>query len=471
MWSKRVHQRQPIPWPKPLVRNEKTVRPGHERTLRIIALVVLVFVLLGVAYELSSIFNPLLIALLLAYISDPLISRLEKVFKHRLAAIVSIYIYLLILFILIPALVMGRFYSESSSLALTLFGEASTDLNLNGKWDPGEFYTDLNGDRIPQPNELFNDTNRNGKFDSFENGYIYKVLDRIKVYGRSYDAESYFRKAIDIDEAVGYIKDNLRQIATASTRATGWFFTTVALSIQEVFAYLSFVVLIPIYTFFFLYEWNDIKRTFALYLPGLYRDRIVDIVSKIDRAVSSFFRGRLIICIIKSLLTALGLWICGIRFAFFIGLIAGFLSFIPFLGIIIGAIPSVTFVIMDHHGSILIFIGVAIVFALVEALEGVVLTPWILGKETGLHPITLILSFMVFGKLLGLFGLLMAVPLTAIVKILGKEFLLPIIEEFAQERGSPESSHSDGSASHDSASDDSASHGSASGKTSKSKKA
>ncbi len=409
------------------------MKPGHERTLRIIALVILVVLLLGVAYQLSSIFNPLLIALLLAYISDPLISRLEKVFRHRLAAIISIYIYLLVLFILIPALVMGRFYSESSSLVVTLFGESSTDLNMNGKWDPGEFYTDLNGDRKAQANEMFADTNRNGKFDSFESGYIYKLLDRARVYGRSYDAEGYFRKAIDIDEAIGYVKKNIRQIASASTRATGWFFATVALSVQEVFSYLSFVVLIPIYTFFFLYEWNDIKRTLAKYLPGLYRDRIVDIVSKIDRAVSSFFRGRLIICIIKSLLTAFGLWICGIRFAFFIGLVAGFLSFIPFLGVIMGAIPSVTFVIVDHHGSILLFVGVALVFAAVEALEGVVLTPWILGKETGLHPITLILSFMVFGKLLGLFGLLMAVPLTAIVKILGKEFLLPIIEEFAQE--------------------------------------
>ena len=412
------------------------MRPGHERTLRIIALVVLVVLLLGVAYRLSSIFNPLLIALLLAYISDPLISRLEKVFKHRLAAIISIYLYLLLLFILIPALVMGRFYSESNKLAMTLFGETSTDLNLNGQWDPGEFYTDINGDKTAQPNELFIDANGNKEFDSFESGYIYKVLDRVRAYGSSYDAESYFRKAIDVDEAIGYIKTNMRHIATASTRATGWFFSKVADSIQEVFAYLSYVVFVPIYTFFFLYEWNDIKRTLLHYLPGLYRERIVDIVGKIDLAVSSFFRGRLIICIIKWLITALGLWLCGIRFAFFIGLIAGFLSFIPFLGVIIGAIPSVTFVVMDHQGSILIFVGVALVFALVEALEGFVLTPWILGKETGLHPITLILSLLFFGKLLGLFGLLMAVPMTAIVKILGKEFLLPIIEEFAQEQGS-----------------------------------
>mgnify|MGYP006281056843 CR=1 FL=1 len=405
----------------------------EQRNYRLLALLILCLLLLAAAYRLSSIFNPLIIAFLLAYISDPLISRLEKIFKHRLAAIISIYLYLLILFILVPTLVVGRLYTESSSLFVTLFGERSTDVNENGVPDPNEDFTDLNGDGKAQPRELFIDTNGNGKFERFEDGYVYQVLDRLKEYGRSYASESYLKRYLNLDEAISYVKENLRQIATASTKFTSWLFTTIALSLKGVFTYISIVVLVPIYTFFFLYEWNDIKRTLLRYLPGLYRERIRAIVSKIDLAVSSFFRGRLIICIVKSLLNALGLWLCGIRFAFFIGLLAGFLSFVPFFGVIIGAIPAVIFVIVDHQASILLLIAVALVFAIVEALEGFVLTPWILGSETGLHPITLILSFLIFGKLFGLFGLLLAVPLTAIAKILGKEFLLPIIEEFARE--------------------------------------
>jgi len=327
------------------------VNDGYGRTLKFVGLAGLVVGVLLAAYKLSSIFNPLLIALLLAYISDPLIGRLEKVFKYRLAAIVSIYLYLLVLFILIPSLFVGRLYTESNALLVTLVGESSTDLNGNELWDFGEAFTDLNGDRVAQPNELFVDANRNGRFDRFEDGYFYKVLDRLKAYARSQDAQSFVAKTLDLDEAIGYVKSNLRNIASVGTRATSWLFGAVAVSIQGAFEYLSFVVLIPVYTFFFLYEWNDVKRTLTRYLPGQYRARILDIVGKVDRAASSFFRGRLISCLVKSLLTAFGLWLCGIRFALFIGLLAGFLSFIPFLGVLMGAVPALTLVLIDHQGS------------------------------------------------------------------------------------------------------------------------
>ena len=408
-----------------------------QKRLRIVKGLILAIVIVGAlwgTYVLSSIFNPLLIALLLTYISDPIITRLEKVFKHRLVAVIAIYLYLIVLFILIPTLVMGRLYTESKSLYVTLLGERCTDLNSNGKWDPGERFTDVNRDRICQPDELFIDLNDDRIYQKYEEAHIYRLIDKVGTYVESIDPENliYIQKAIDVDELVVYLKENVKNFATMGGRATRWVFSTIANSIESVFDFVSLFVFVPLYTFFFLYEWNDIKGSVKKFLPAFYKDRIIDIVCKIDKAVSSFFRGRLIICILKSLIIAAGLWICGIRFSLFIGLVAGFLSVIPLFGPIIGAIPAFTFVVIDFDSALTSFVAVVVVFLVAEFLEGVFLQPYILGAETGLHPITLIVSFMVFGQLLGLFGVLLAVPLMAIVKILGIEFLLPVLEEFAE---------------------------------------
>ena len=399
--------------------------------------VVLVFAF-WVMYQLSSIFNPLLVALLLTYISDPLIGRLEKVFKHRLVAVVAIYIYLIVLFVFVPVLVMGRLYTESRSLYVPLVGERSTDMNNNQKWDKGEIFTDINHDGKGQPGELFLDLNENKIFDKSEEAHFYKLLNRAEKYSTNLDegTKKYIEQAVDVDQVVAYLKQNVKNLAAMGGSATKWIFTWVANSIQSVSGFVIFIVLVPLYTFFFLYEWNHMKNAVTRYLPAFYKDRILNIVGQIDRAVSSFFRGRLIICVLKSLIIAIGLWLCGIRFAFFIGLLAGFLSVIPLFGPIIGVIPAFTFVVIDHNSAFMTFIFVVIAFLVAEAIEGIILQPWILGAETGLHPITLIVSFMVFGQILGLFGVLMAVPLMVIAKILGAEFILPMLEEFADSHGS-----------------------------------
>ena len=421
------------------------VKDKHFRIGRALLLFFVILFTFWGMYQLSFIFNPLLIALLVTYISDPIITRLEKVFKHRLIAVSAIYIYLILLFVLVPIIVMGRLYSESQSLYVTLVGERSTDLNNNKTWDKGEHFTDLNNDKKGQPGELFFDLNHNRKYDRSEDAHFYKLIEQAEKYAASVDKDTmgHVARAIDLDKVVAYLKANVKNIASMGGKVTKWLFTTISSSAKSVFDIISLFILVPLYTFFFLYEWNDIKSSIKKYLPAFYKDRIIDIVCKVDKAVSSFFRGRLIICILKSLIIGLGLWICGIRFSMFIGLLAGFMSIIPMFGPIIGSIPAFTFVVIDHHSSSSVFIAVIAVFLIAEFIEGVFLQPYILGSETGLHPITLIVSFMVFGKIFGTFGLLLAVPLMAIVKILGIEFLLPMVEEFAEPQDEEKIDNSD----------------------------
>ncbi|MCZ6601637.1 MAG: AI-2E family transporter, partial [Planctomycetota bacterium] len=208
-------------------------------------------------------------------------------------------------------------------------------------------------------------------------------------------------------------------------------------TLAGIFLLFSYLILVPVYTFFLLLSLGNIRKTLSEHLPGAYRDRILVVTAKIDRSVSAFFRGRLMICLAKGLLIAIGLWICDVRFAFAIGLLSGVGSLIPFLGGIFATVPSVILVLLDKPDPLWAVIGIGIVVVVVEAIEGLVLTPVILSKETGLHPLTLLLSMFIAGEVFGFFGVLLAVPIASIVKILFVEFVLPEIKALAKEKPAP----------------------------------
>lgn len=123
----------------------------------------------------------------------------------------------------------------------------------------------------------------------------------------------------------------------------------------------------------------------------------------------------------------------GVPFWFPIGMAAGFLSLIPYIGIWLAVVPALGLSWVDH-GSLPRLGGIAAVFLIMETVEGLVLLPAFLGKEVGLHPLTIIVTLLVFGRLFGFVGVLLSVPLAAITKILFHEFIMPLIAEFAAEK-------------------------------------
>src|SRR5262249_10883141 len=150
------------------------------------------------------------------------------------------------------------------------------------------------------------------------------------------------------------------------------------------------------------------------------------------RQLAVFFRGRLAVALTKGALTALGLAIVGVRFSFFIGMLAGLLSVIPLVGPLVGGGLAVIFA-YDSGGSWgARCAGVGIVIGLAETFDYVAF-PAVIGREVGLHPLILILALFSFGKLFGLFGVLMSVPIACCVKILFEEFVLPEIQALARE--------------------------------------
>ncbi|MEM7262450.1 MAG: AI-2E family transporter, partial [Planctomycetota bacterium] len=156
--------------------------------------------------------------------------------------------------------------------------------------------------------------------------------------------------------------------------------------------------------------------------------------------LAAFFRGRLTVCLVKGVLTSIGLLLFGVPLAIPIGLAAGFLSLLPYVGIYLTLVPAMLLSWFDA-GSLGTLIGIVAFYGAIEALEGLVLIPKLLGREVGLHPLTIIVTLLVFGKLFGLVGVLLSVPLAAIAKILADEFVMPLIRDLADiDDPEPESS-------------------------------
>ncbi|MEM1451602.1 MAG: AI-2E family transporter [Planctomycetota bacterium] len=194
----------------------------------------------------------------------------------------------------------------------------------------------------------------------------------------------------------------------------------------------GFLVLLPVYTYFLLFELERIHDFVRAHVPKRERARFTRTARQVGDVVANFFRGRLLICFLKGAVISVGLSIAGVPYAFLLGMTSGFLSLVPFVGPTLGFV--VTFLISLQRMEILdAVLWIAPVFMLAEALEGYVFIPKILGDSLGLHPVVILVSVFAGGAALGLFGFLIAVPLAATAIILFREFVMPAVEDFAEE--------------------------------------
>lgn len=188
--------------------------------------------------------------------------------------------------------------------------------------------------------------------------------------------------------------------------------TNVAIDVVASFA------ITPIITFYFLKDWEKMISSIQKYLPTKYKKRIGEVVTDVDQVISRYLRGQLTVCLILSLIYSISLNYLGLNYGFLIGIITGILSFIPYVGMLIG-VSSAYIVALFQWGFIPIYFGlIAIIFIIGQIVESNYFTPKLVGDQVGIHPVWIIFGLFVFGILFGFIGLLMAIPLTAISKIL-----------------------------------------------------
>jgi predicted PurR-regulated permease PerM len=185
--------------------------------------------------------------------------------------------------------------------------------------------------------------------------------------------------------------------------------------------FLLSLILVPIYLFFLLNEKPRIQQRWKEYLPlreSPFRDEVAEVLSEINRYVTAYFRGQLLVCLVDGILIGTALTILGLNFAPVIGVLVVILTMVPYIGIIICWVPAVL-IAAFQWGDWTHPLIVTGIFIVIQNLEGMFYAPRIVGNSVGLHPMTVIVSIFVWGLIIGgVIGPLLAVPLTATVKVL-----------------------------------------------------
>jgi predicted PurR-regulated permease PerM len=321
----------------------------------------LLAVLGAIFYLLSPILMPFVAAAILAYICNPLVSRLVCAKLPRSLAVLLVMLALLIFAGLLVLILLPLLEKELSGLST----------------------------RLP----IFAETLR------------IKVLPHLQqIFGASLQWDSALLKdfAISHWQSAGGVAAKILPWLSNSGGAI--------MSIAASF------LLIPVAMFYLLRDWPELMAKLDELIPRHSYAKVTQIANEVDTVLAEFLRGQIVVMLLMSLFYSLALWLVGLEFALPIGIVAGMLVFIPYLGMIIG-LSLATLAAAMQFSIFSDMLWVWAVFGAGQLLEGMVVTPRLVGERVGLHPLAVIFALMAFGQLLGFVGILLALPLSAIVLV------------------------------------------------------
>ncbi len=181
----------------------------------------------------------------------------------------------------------------------------------------------------------------------------------------------------------------------------------------------SLLVITPVVSFYLLRDWNDLVHTVDGWLPRDHRDTIRRLLGEIDRSIAGFLRGQMSVCVLLGLFYGLGLAALGLKGGLVVGLLAGLISFIPYVGSISGFVASIVLAAVQYGPTAWLMLGLtAGLFAVGQFIEGNFLTPRLVGSRVGLHPVWVIFALLAGGSLFGFLGVMLAVPVAAAMGVL-----------------------------------------------------
>jgi len=313
------------------------------------------FVLL--LYFLSPILAPFLFAAILAYIANPLVSWLQR---HRVGRSLGAVLVMLLLgglLVLLLLILLPLFIKEVRLLSERL----------------PSFLAQLNDNLVPWIKARF------GTELQFDLAALKKLIGE------------------NLQGA-----DGLGMKLLASLKIGG----------LAVLGFLVNLLLVPVVLFYLLRDWNTLLAQINVLLPRRWHAQLTDVAAEIDAVLAEFLRGQIAVMMLMSVLYVLGLWLAGLEFALPIGIITGMLVFVPYIGMLSGLLLA-TLVALMQFPNVSGVIPVWIVFGIGQALEGMLVTPLLVGKRIGLHPVAVIFALLAFGQIFGFFGVLLALPASA----------------------------------------------------------
>lgn len=216
----------------------------------------------------------------------------------------------------------------------------------------------------------------------------------------------------DPDQLVALLKGHWQQAGGIASAV----FAGLSRSGLAIAGWLATALLVPVVTFYFLRDWPKLVARIRELLPRQLEPTVVRLAQQSDEVLGAFLRGQVSVMIVLGAIYALGLSLVGIDLAFLIGMGSGLLSFVPYLGAFLGVAGGLVAALVQHGDwlHVLLVLGV---FGIGQLLESFVLTPWLVGDRIGMHPVAVIFAIMAGGQVFGFLGVLLALPVAAVVMV------------------------------------------------------
>lgn len=340
------------------------------------------FPILG--YTLSSV----IIAIIFAYIIDPIVNYLERKGVKRQFGVIIVYISVILIFGILIVSVIPKTINEVSNLLASLPAMVDTLIK-----DVNNFLTEIFAKFNIELPENFID--------------VYKESNP-KVNGN-----------VETPQIVSDILDSMKKaINELIVKMQGSLMGSLSNIVSKLYGFLTSafrLVLIIIFSFYFSVDKERFILKVKKAMPNKYREDISYLTSNIDTALQQFIRGRMLLAIFVGVLTMLYLLVLRVDFAIIIGLITCVADIIPYIGPFLGCAPAVLFAFMDSPMKAL---WVLILFVIVQWIENNILAPKLIGDSTGLNPLVILISIIIGGGIFGVWGMVISVPLTSIIFIL-----------------------------------------------------
>lgn len=249
--------------------------------------------------------------------------------------------------------------------------------------------------------------------------YVQRLYELIPQQVKSYlQIDTPDRLTLQLNNLAATLKASAFDIARPLLH---WLQQAVSSTVGLVLNLLGYLI-IPVYLFYLLADMPFFTAWLKELPPPRFREQLGQLCREFDRVLSGFVRGQLLVCAILAVLYSVGLWLIDIDLAVAIGTLAGAAFIIPYLGTILGIVLSMAMALLKFHDLLhpLLCLGW---FGLVQTLEGTVITPKVVGDTVGLHPLIAIVALLIGGQLLGISGMLLAIPVAAILKVLAGHLL------------------------------------------------
>jgi predicted PurR-regulated permease PerM len=317
----------------------------------------------GVLYLLAPVLTPFAVAALLAYMGDPLVDKLEQTRLSRTGAVVTVFV--VIFTVLLTAALVLVPLLEQQIVSLVR--------------------------RLPR------------YLDWVQTNLVPALMTNLGVE-REVVALTAVKDAVvrNWQQAGGMLIGLVADVSKSGVAVAGW---------------AANGILVPVVTFYLLRDWDLLVARVHELIPRQFETGVSRLAKDCDSVLAEFFRGQVLVMVALALIYVVGLSIVGLELALLIGLIGGLVSFVPYLGFLVGIVMASVAAFFQFQ-ELLPLVYVAIVFGIGQLIEAMLLTPLLVGDRIGLHPVAVIFAVLAGGQLFGFFGVLLALPAAAVIMVL-----------------------------------------------------